>query len=120
MKKLFLVLTFLLLSYQAQAAGIYDGIWEATSGDYATVTQNGNSIVVIVLAANLLQWDAYQGVLIGSASTVSTVASYGISTLRFIFTSATTADVTLVSCTPTALTVCRFPNGTQFTATKIF
>ncbi|MBT3888258.1 MAG: hypothetical protein HOF66_03125 [Nitrosomonadaceae bacterium] len=98
-----------------------------TSGDYATITQdgnatvvNGNSIVVVLLAADFQRWGAYQGILLGNAVTVSTAASNGHSIWSFRFTSLTTAKVTLVSCTATVLLACRFVDGSQFTASKVF
>ncbi len=122
MKK-FALITFLLLPLHVQAqGGVYDGIWQASNGDFATVTQNGTFIVVVILDSTFLQWDAYQGVinLAGDEVVVNTVASLGNASLRITFTSPRTADVTLLSCLPTQFTICEFPNGTQFTAQKVF
>ncbi len=121
MKKLLIAFALMSLSSQLLAqGGIYDGIWQGSNGDFATVRQNGDSLVVILLDSSLLQWDAYQGILTGTRSVVSTVASFGIATLQLDFTSTETAVVTIVSCTPTELATCLFPNGTQFNAVRIF
>ena len=42
MKKLLIVLAFILLPIQSQAAGLYDGVWQFPLNIFATVNQNGS------------------------------------------------------------------------------
>jgi len=118
MKKLLIVLTFILLPFQSQAAGVYDGIWQFPFGIFATVNQNGSSLAVIILQDTI--WKAQLGTLIGNEATITTVYGCVSATIKVVFTSATTATVTIISCINGPTEVCLFPAGTQLIGTKIF
>ena len=94
MKKLLIVLTFILLPFQSQAAGVYDGIWQFPFGIFATVNQNGSSLAVIILQDTI--WEAQLGTLVGNEATITTVYGYVSATIEVVFTSATTATVTII------------------------
>ena len=118
MKKLLIVLTFILLPFQSQAAGVYDGIWQFPFGIFATANQNGSSLAVIILQDTI--WEAQLGTLIGNEATITTVYGYVSATIKVVFTSATTATVTIISGINGPTEVCLFPAGIQLIGTKIF
>lgn len=120
MKKLLLIFTFLLLPYQAQAGGIYDGIWQTSDSTYSTVNQNGNTIIVVGL--DLIEGDfaVSTGTLIGNEVILTSVIGNAQVTSRAVLTSLTTATFTLLSCVPNPGYICVIPIGTTALATKVF
>ena len=74
MKKLFILLTFILLPFQSQAAGVYDCIWQFPFGIFATVNQNGSSLAVKILQDTI--WEAQVGTLVGNQATITPVYGY--------------------------------------------
>lgn len=118
MKKLLITLTFILLPIQSQAAGFYDGIWQFPLNIFATVNQNGSTLAVIVLQDTI--WEAQIGTLVGNKARITTAYGYVSLTADIVFTSATTATVTVISCIDSSTAVCLFPAGAQLPGTKIF
>jgi hypothetical protein len=118
MRKFLIVLTFILLPFQSQATGIYDGIWQFPFSIFATVNQNGSSLAVIILQDTI--WEAQLGTLVGNEAIITTVYGYVSATIKVVFTSATTVTVTIISCINGQTEMCLFPAGTQLTGTKIF
>ena len=118
MKKLLIILTIFLLPFQSQASGIYDGIWQFPAGIFATVNQNGSSLAVIILQNTI--WEAQLGTLVGNKARIVTVYGYVSATMDIVFTSATTATVTIISCIDGPTYACLFPAGAQLSGTKIF
>lgn len=114
-----LVLSFLpIIPLSSYAAGDFDGIWETSAFEFASITQNGDSMVAVRLVPNNLEWEAFQGDLVGNTATLTTVVSEVTATIRFEFSSTTSGVVTVISCAP--LNECEYLPGTQFTAVKIF
>lgn len=118
MKKLLLVLTFLLAPYQAQAGGIYDGVWQVTPSIFVTINQNGDSLAAIILQETI--WEAQLGTLLGNEATLTTVYGWVGLTSRITFTSEATANITIVECNDGPSFTCLFPAGTSLTAVKVF
>ena len=118
MKKLLVVLAFILLPIQSQAAGLYDGVWQFPLNIFATVNQNGSSLAVIVLQDTI--WEAQLGTLVGNKARIATVYGYVSATMDIVFTSATTATVTIISCIDGPTYSCLFPAGAQLAGIKIF
>ncbi len=115
MKKLLCIALLLAIPISANAAGVYDGIWLDSNSSYATVTQNDNEVVVVVLGRTFLFWEAYLGNLEGNSVVVTKVVGPGTAELEIEFVDENSALVTVVSCSP-----CVYPVGTLFTATKVF
>lgn len=113
---LLLVLPF--ISISSFAAGDYDGIWETSVGGYASITQNGNSVVAVSLEPLNLEWEAFQGDLVNNSVTMLTVVGVTTASIRLDFTSTSSMQITVISCAP--VSECDFSPGTQFTAVKIF
>lgn len=119
MKKILIAaaIFFTSISTSANASGVYDGAWALPAGIFATINQNGSSIVMVVLLAD--GWQAELGTLVGNQATVTTIAgSVNLST-TVVFTSTTTAQITINSCAPIAAS-CLFQAGTVLSAEKIF
>jgi len=112
------LLTLSLVNYSSFADGEFDGIWETSVGEYASIIQNGDSLVAIRLVPSNLEWEAFQGDLVNNSATLTTVVSEVTASLRLDFDSPTTGSVTVLTCVP--LNQCEFPPGAQFTAVKIF
>lgn len=103
----------------ASAGGTYDGAWTITGlpNSYFIVYQNSNQILAVELYADK-SWDAYLGTLSGASATfTSLIASVNLNA-TVTFTSATTANLRINSCSPSYS--CSLPAGTQTTINKIF
>ncbi len=115
MKKLLAVLTLLTLSFSAHAEGVYDGIWQSSSGNLISVTTQGEEIILVVIDLSNDSWRVFQGDLEGASAVVSRIASLAESTASIEFMDET-ATVTIDSCT-----VCnRFSVGTELTWERVF
>lgn len=124
-----ILLSLLFLPFTANAAGLYDGVWEllvpGVSGLYGSIHQSGDTIVLVGLDDDDEDgaWSAYMGQLQGTEVELSTVISGHGTTLVYYanFTSATTIEVTQLSCTPVNLCdALELPNNFQISAVKIF
>ncbi len=106
----------------ARAEGLYDGIWKLTDFLFASIHQNGDSIVAIeLILLDSAFWGGSQGTLVGNEAVLTTVVSAGAKlSYRVTFTSSTTANVTILSCVPDPGSGCLSPAGTTLVATRIF
>ncbi|HAJ77094.1 MAG TPA: hypothetical protein DCM64_11655 [Gammaproteobacteria bacterium] len=120
MKKILLVLALIVLPLQTQAAGPYDGIWQITETDYATVNQNGSTIIVVGLDLENRQFDVSTGTLDGNQLILNSVIDDGNISSRVIFLSGTSATLTFLSCIPNPGFLCDAPIGTPISVTKVF
>ena len=112
----------LILTTNANAAGVYDGIWQMYYGNsfigYNSIHQNGDQLIAIPLYTNNLSWEAVIGTLDSNAVTVNSIISDASYTIRVIFDSANSFTATQVACSPTYN--CLLPNGAVLTGTKIW
>jgi hypothetical protein len=115
-----------LLTSNAYAAGLYDGIWEMHYGTtfigYNSIHQNGNQIVAIPLLNSEFHWEALLGTLNDNTVTVNTLLSRGLvsSSHSVVFSSLRSFTSTQNSCTPAPGYNCTFPDGAVITGTKIW
>jgi len=108
---------FASISTSANASGVYDGAWALPAGIFVTINQNGSSILVVVLQAD--DWQAELGTLVGNEATVTTIAGAVNLSTTVVFTSTTTAEITINSCAPISAS-CLLQAGTVLSAEKIF
>ena len=126
-KSIAILLSLLVLPFNANAAGPYDGVGELIvpgyGGLYGAVYQTGDTIVMISLDANDSSWAVYMGQIQGSQVELSTVfTDHGTNLVYLVnFTSAGTGDLTQISCTPVAVCNDReLPNNVTFAFVNIF
>ena len=119
MKKLLWIL-WVLISPAALGQSQYDGVWQLSDSQFATVNHNGNTMLVVGLATGDLTFAAYQGELVGNFVTLQSIAANGSITLNVTFTSDNQANVVFTSCVPNPGFICIFPLGVTIIATKIF
>ena len=116
MKRIMLALC-LLLSTPAFAEGPYDGAWTVPNGNFATFIQKGSEVLVLLLEQDLSGWVPMMGTLNGTQMTGVSVVGLNLR-ITVVFTSTSTANVTIDSCAP--IQECAFTPGTKFTITKMF
>jgi len=101
----------------------YSGLWVTSSGALASVNINEDNTISLLIAdrdtLGLDTWELVTGILIGNSAYVDTLVARGEITYYIEFTSSITAKATLISCLAEIGYICRYPNGTVFTASKI-
>lgn len=123
MKKavLFALTTLTILAInQANAAGLYDGIWQVSESGFATLNQNGNSVIITELDLDEGDFSVTSGTLINNEAVFSTIYGNVSATYRIVFNSLTTATLTVLSCIPDPTSICNFSAGTSILLTKVF
>jgi len=101
----------------------YSGLWLASTGAVAGVNINENDTITVLIADrdtfDLDIWELLRGTLFGNSAYVYTWVGHAKSTYYIEFTSRITAKATLVSCVADIGYICRYPDGSVFTASKI-
>lgn len=123
MRKIFLVVIFLLVSMSSHATGPYDGIYTLNINgsflNYMSVHENeiDNNIIAISLdQADGLEWEAFSGLRTGNRATLKTIIGSGEIELEVIFNDDNTAVITIISC----FEDCHdFPTGTVLNMNRI-
>jgi hypothetical protein len=108
---------------QSSSAGSFSGIWQTDIGRYVSVHQVDNKLMMAVLgdSESFRGWEAMSGTISGLRATARTMYGYVDLELDMELTSATTIRATQKRCfTLTPGYTCEYPNGSIFTATKIF
>ena len=101
-KYIFSLIFFIFLSQKAEAAGIYDGIWQLNTSEYHIISENGGWLIVTMFNQDnrISGWGAGRGFRGGS--NFATIEPLIYSNLRvsydIFFTSLTTFQITLRSC----------------------
>ncbi len=127
--KTFLLLIFssLVFSSPILAEGQYDGIWNIENLGYASIHQNGEQLIFILLDSEAdeedgdYEWEAYLGGLNGNKTTQTTLISGVLAEIELTFESTDTVKGELKSCTPqTGDCDTEFSVGATFQGKKIW
>lgn len=126
--KYFQLLTFSLLFFchTAFSAGVYDGIWSIDKLGYASIHQNGERLILILLDSEVdddgdYEWEAYWGDLVENKSIQITLISGVLAEIELIFETETKLKAELKSCVPqTGDCDDEFPVGATFTGDRIW
>ena len=118
--KILFILTTLMLAFQTNAAGDYDGVWkdEINLGIFGSFHQQGSTMIFIPLDPSTLEWEAYAGAITGTTASVSTIISEATANLEIEFTSFTEGVITIGTCSPAI--ECDFNPGDQIPIKKVF
>ena len=125
MKKLLMLVLLISLSSAANAAGIYDGIWQVNEDPEVLISihENNGTMVAFSLDNDYSVFNTGLGTLNGNTIIVSSLDDYSIlsGTSRVVFTSATTMYIEQLACESLYYGwECKYPNGTRLNASKIF
>jgi hypothetical protein len=100
----------------------FSGIWRLSTGNYASIHQDGEAVMVAFLAVPSFggQWEALTGN--AGLSSVRLETIYGNANLVIILerVSSTTFIATQTECTPKVASYTCLPNGTAVTGSRIF
>jgi len=116
----FALLALLAFSSQAQTTANFSGVWALSTGNFVSVHQTGNVVIVAFLAVPDWggHWEALRGTVVGSSARVQTIYGYATAVVDVKLTSPTTLTATQISCTPLTSGYTCLPNGEQVSGIK--
>jgi hypothetical protein len=120
--KLSAALFLLLLTCNATAASVYDGIY-TTSPDvgYVIFKENqGTMLSIINTTYNGLDWAAAMGTLNTNTVRLNSIIGNTKLIIDITFTAENSYRATIISCIPNQGYYCSFPTGSTFTGYKIW
>ncbi len=103
--------------------GDFEGIWQASTGHFISIHQTDFKVIAVLLGNSTLfaGWEALSGLGFNSLANLNTIQGYVDLNLSIELTSKNTLKAIQVSCKPLVLGYeCQYPNGSVFTAYKVF